>query len=210
MLRHATYIVAALAIVVVTLGAASYDKSPYIPQSAVRIEAENSIGSGVYIGHNVILTAAHVVAKDRDGIVDVKSMGKKLFKGTVLWQSPEYDIAAIRVDDIEGVEIATLACSPPQVGDEIMIIGNPLGRYFLASWGKVSGLPEQVSRWHSIMSMDISIAPGNSGGPVYNKYGEVVGIVVNGMIAPMGLGASFTGFNGAVPARSVCELLGRA
>ena len=210
MYRLLAYITGILAIVAVTIGATSYETAPYIPNSAVRIESQGSIGSGVYIGRNVVITAAHVVAGDKDGIVDVKSKDRKLFKGTVLWQSPEYDIAAVRVDDIEGVEAAMLSCSEPNVGDEIMVVGNPLGRWFLTSWGKVSGKSEKLSRWHSLVTLDISIAPGNSGGPAYNKYGEVVGIVVNGMIARLGLGGSFIGFQGAVPGKSVCELLGRA
>lgn len=181
------------------------------PNSVVRVETDHGLGSGVLIAPHIIITAAHVVKPDRDGHVDIKTEDDKLYGGDVLWQSPDYDIAAIYVEaDITGVKPSPLADKNPKIGDAVVIVGNPMGRYFLTSWGRISGKDEPIADWKSIMSVDVTIAPGNSGGPAFNEKGEVVGLMVNGMLVPLGFGASLVGFSGMVPVSAIHRLLGDA
>lgn len=117
------------------------------PDSVVRVETDSGLGSGVLISDHVILTAAHVVENDKDGIVDIKTEDGGLFMGEVLWQSKQYDVAAIRVEKIDGIKPSPLAAENPKIGDEVVVSGNPLGHLFFRLWGHVLGFLEVIGFW---------------------------------------------------------------
>ena len=181
-----------------------------IPDSVVRVETDSGLGSGVLISDHVILTAAYVVEHDKDGIVDIKTEDGGLFMGEVLWQSKQYDVAAIRVEKIEGIKPSPLAAENPKIGDEVVVSGNPLGHPFFRSWGHVSGSMEATGPWKQVIPVDVTIAPGNSGGPAFNAKGEVVGLMVGILTFPIGFGATFTGFTTMVPVSAIHPMLGNA
>lgn len=182
--------------------------APALALSAVKMEAPQWTGSGVYLGNGYIITAGHVT----DGLqsIDIElSTGAKT-KGTVLWaNTPEvggYDVSLVYAPNLQATA-APLSCKPTFVGEDVTIVGNPLTLTFLETWGKVSGAiqPGQWSSWKSLVALDIVAAPGVSGGPVYSKGGEVVGILVSGLISDRGT----FGYSMMVPSTTICQLLAR-
>lgn len=176
----------------------------------VKIVLEKGHGSGVYIGENLILTAAHVVDAAKDGKIKVKTEGGNILPGEVLWMSKARDVALIRVSGTFGLSPAVLSCVAPKVGDAIQARGNPLSVEFFSAWGHVAGTPREMGPWLVGVPTDMTILPGMSGGPVFGADGRVVGLSVGVLMAPAGFGSmSFTGATLIVPGSTICPLLGR-
>ena len=146
----------------------------------------DTLGAGVVIEETgVILTCLHVVG-------DAPQVNVIFADGTesdafVTMRVPEKDLAvlaAVKVPD--ELKPATLASSAwLHVGDEVIAVGNPFGVIGSLSDGVVSGLGRQyVSResgmeLRNLIQFDAAVNPGNSGGPLLNRAGEVVGIVAS-------------------------------
>jgi serine protease Do len=182
--------------------------------SAAKIIIGAGHGSGVYIGNGIILTAAHVVMNipTRLGIQDmtVKSSSGGQQTGRVLWFSNEYDVAAILVKDTKEYRAALLTCIPSKVGDSIITIGSPLNDDFLRINGTVAGVNKFGTLAKKVTVAAMPIAPGSSGGGVFNEYGQVIGIVSQVMVSSLGLNSlSQTGISYYVPSDMICELMGR-
>jgi S1-C subfamily serine protease len=163
-----------------------------IRPSVVIIEAEgpngsrglSSLGTGVVIEDTgVILTALHVVG-DNSQVTVVYADGSES-AALVTVRQPEKDLAvlnAMRVPD--ELQPATLAgAGSLRVGDDVMAVGTPFGVPQSATAGIVSGLGRQYDARESgvtlknLIQFDAAVNPGNSGGPLVNRFGEVVGIV---------------------------------
>lgn len=146
-----------------------------------------SIGTGVIVDESgYILTNSHVV---NDG--DTKSITVSLYdgtdvKGTVLWSDPILDLAVVKVETV-GLHAAELGDSDlMNIGAYTAAIGNPLGLDFERSMsqGIISGLnrsiqvgnENSVTTMEGLMQTDATINSGNSGGPLLNKNGQVIGI----------------------------------
>lgn len=166
-------------------------------------DGQAGLGSGVIVDADAsILTALHVVAGARRITVtfaDGSSSEAKVFA-----QQPDNDIAAIRPSGHPGdLAIATLGnANALRVGDEAIVIGNPFGLTRSLSTGVVSGLhrtirpPGAENAMVELIQFDASVNPGNSGGPLFDRNGDVVGIV-SGLANPNGQ-ASFAGIGFAV------------
>lgn len=173
--------------------------------SAVRIEtSDNGVGSGVYIGNDVIITAAHVVGNMPT--VKIKSDIGDYQEGSVLWVNKDYDLAAVKPRSGRRFKAAYLSCKQPRVGEAITAKGNPVGLEFVTMRGFVSGEARTVGAWKSVFLTDLTTYGGMSGGPIFDNMYEVVGITVGvvGFSAPTG------GLGFAVPGDVVCQMLGRA
>ena len=131
-------------------------------------------GSGFFIAPDMIVTNIHVVAGDRD----VSVFGKDS-KGTVVYNiekvigsDPAHDLVILQVSGKQkGTPLSLSAC---QIGEPIFIAGHPKGGKYKVSGGIVHSNSDTNIR------LDAKAYPGNSGGPVLNLKGEVVGIVVGG------------------------------
>ncbi len=142
-----------------------------------------SLGSGVLIDSNgSILTAAHVIKLASDILVEFTD-GQSI-RAEVIKISNESDIALIKtIKAPNNPVVAKLADSDKvNIGDHIYIIGSPMGLYHSLSVGNISGRHiEQLdfSRAGRIefFQTDAAINTGNSGGPMFNLNGEVIGIV---------------------------------
>jgi S1-C subfamily serine protease len=149
-----------------------------------------------------ILTNSHVVNDGNYRTVTVLLYDGREFSGTVLWNDPTLDMAIVKIE-ATGLVAAELGDSDTvKVGSYAAAIGNPLGLQFKFSMsqGIISGLERtiEVSSGSSSMSAttmegllqtDATINSGNSGGPLVNKYGQVVGI--NSAKASSGEGMGF-------------------
>jgi S1-C subfamily serine protease len=168
------------------------------------------IGSGVVIDANgTILTSEHVVS----GLerVRVRFFDGSVQDATVQDRDLERDLALLRVGRLpDGVEPATLGggVSP---GDPVLAIGSPFGFEGSVSKGVVSGLgrrfqiQETGKRLEGMIQFDAAVNPGNSGGPLVDMGGRVVGIVT-GIANPAG-GNVFIGLGFAVPIQSAAGIV---
>ncbi|MDE5412088.1 S1C family serine protease [Alkalihalobacterium chitinilyticum] len=152
-------------------------------KSVVMIEVERtgSVGSGfIYNNQGDIITNAHVVAGTDE--VKVKLADTREYDGTVIGMSTDTDIALIRVPDIKDIEPLPLAKDyPPELGDEVLAIGSPLGYQNTVTTGIISGVDRSFEidhyQYENAYQFSAPIAPGNSGGPlILIKSGKVIGI----------------------------------
>jgi S1-C subfamily serine protease len=147
-------------------------------------EMSGAVGTGVVIvDSGIILTALHVVM-DADTVLVVFADGSES-PAAVIARQPENDLAVLQAMVIpDDLVPATMAGSGMlQVGDEVAAVGHPFGVPNSLSAGVVSGLgrtytwPETGMPMSNLIQFDAAVNPGNSGGPLINRDGEVVGIV---------------------------------
>lgn len=178
-------------------------------EAVVKVVLTNGHGSGVHIGDGYIVTAAHVVG-DQEKVKIKSTLGGEQ-EAEVLWINKSRDIAMLKVADASAYAAALLECKDPAVGDPVVAKGNPLSSEFVSFWGHISGTGRTDGPWRNVFVVDISGAPGISGGPVYNTAGNVIGIFVGAKLAVIGgMYPSFTGISLVVPGSSICEMLARA
>ena len=141
-----------------------------------------SSGSGFIISKDgYIVTNYHVVGGGTS--VEVTLNNGKTYPAQIVGGDPDYDIAVIKVDpgEDELQPVVLGSSSGLQVGDEVVAIGNPLGELtFSMSEGIVSCLNREITVDNTPFNMiqvTAAVNSGNSGGPLFNSYGEVVGIV---------------------------------
>ena len=161
--------------------------------SLVVIKVENSkanaqgtigLGAGVIVEESgTILTCLHVIA----GGGDIKLIFSDGFEtGAVIVRTqPENDLAVLMPEIVpEDLIPATFGDSSElRIGDPVVAIGNPFGLVNSVSEGVVSGLGRSATageggpRLSNLIQFDAAVNPGNSGGPLLNRRGEVVGLV---------------------------------
>lgn len=155
---------------------------------SVESESTTSTGSGFIVSEDgYILTNYHVISdayeeEIQGAQVTVKLHDGREFRGLLSCKDKNEDVALLRIE-ASGFTPATFGNSDDlSVGDEVYVIGNPHGLEFSMTSGKVSALDRSVTSDVSIsrinmFQIDAAVNSGNSGGPVYNSRGEVVGIV---------------------------------
>ena len=137
-------------------------------------------GSGFILdkqGH--ILTNNHVI--DNAQMIEVTLWNKKKYKATVVGVDRNHDIALLQIKDVPDLEPATLSDSTNLVvGQRVYAIGNPFGFSGTMTRGIISAIRSvQMPSGNKIedaIQTDASVNPGNSGGPLLNSRGEVIGI----------------------------------
>jgi len=142
---------------------------------------EASSGAGVVVdATGRILTARHVVA-DSTSIEVTFSDGTKS-AATIASQDPDNDIAVLKPAQLPTVVVPAVLGGGVQVGDDVYATGHPFGYADSFSAGVVSGLDRTVpiaegQTLKGLIQFDAAVNPGNSGGPLLNRAGQVVGIV---------------------------------
>lgn len=135
------------------------------------------VGSGFIISSNgLILTNAHVV--DHATTVTVQLTDKRKFKAKVLGMDKPTDVAVIKID---ATHLPTVNLGNPaqaQVGDWVLAIGSPFGFENSATAGIISAKSRSLpdDGYVSFLQTDVPVNPGNSGGPLFNSQGQVIGI----------------------------------
>lgn len=172
------------------------------------------VGSGVIINEaGAILTSLHVVA-DATAIEVIFADGTHA-NARIVSAEPENDIAVLEADGRPEVIVPAVMGSTGnlRIGDEAYAVGNPLGLPGSMSAGVISGfnrsLPldeEGNERLEGLIQFDAAVNPGNSGGPLLNRAGQVIGIVT-ALADPSGQG-SFTGIGFAVPIGTASAVAG--
>lgn len=164
---------------------------------------EQGQGSGFILdkqGH--ILTNNHVVEGAQS--VEVTLSDKKKYKATVLGTDKAHDIALLQINNAPDLQPATLADSTHlMVGQRVYAIGNPFGFQGTMTRGIISALrsvqlPTGMKIDNAIQT-DASVNPGNSGGPLLNSHGEVIGITTMIASNPNGGAEQSAGIGFAIP-----------
>jgi S1-C subfamily serine protease len=143
-----------------------------------------SLGTGVIIDDSGdILTSLHVVA-DATSIKLTFADGSTS-AGSILSSHPENDIAVLQAETPPNPLIPATLGNPDsvRVGSEAFVVGNPFGLYASMSTGVISGLGRTFQEspdgpmLHDLIQIDAAVNPGNSGGPLLDRDGRVIGIV---------------------------------
>ena len=166
-------------VVVITTEQVVYSQWSWYGQNQV----ESGAGSGVVISSDgYILTCAHVVSGASNITVTI---GDDDYTATVVGEDSTSDVAVLKID-ANGLTPAVVGDSDTlTVGDNVLAVGNPLGELGgTVTSGIVSALNRSVSiqssgsvNTMSLIQMDASVSPGNSGGGLFNMNGELVGVV---------------------------------
>jgi len=147
-------------------------------------EDSTGLGSGVIIDDaGDILTSLHVVADSTE--IQVVFADASHATASIIATQPENDIAVIHPTNLPQVVVPAVLGNPNamRVGDEAYVVGNPFGLYSSMSSGVISGfnrsfkMPGSDQRIENLIQFDAAVNPGNSGGPLLNRNGQVVGIV---------------------------------
>ncbi|MFC7527358.1 S1C family serine protease [Actinoplanes sp. GCM10030250] len=167
--------------------------------SANKLEAGTGTGT-IANADGTVLTALHVV----DGAESIRltyADGTKS-AAAIASEDPKQDIATITPQKLPETLVPAVMGGGAGIGDDVVAIGNPLGLTWSTSSGVVSGLERTLNRQsggdiEGLIQFDAAVNPGNSGGPLINDRGQVVGVVV-ALANPTDAG-TFIGIGFAVP-----------
>lgn len=150
-------------------------------------EKKMSFGSGVIIHpKGYILTCHHVV--NGMNMIRIKlGRDKNLFQGKIIWAKEDKDIAIVQISPKKKLFPIKFSSSKNSiVGERVFAIGNPFGFDHTLTSGVLSGKNRNIStedhNYKVVLQTDTALNPGNSGGPLFNSKGKVIGI--NAVIIP--------------------------
>ena len=165
----------------------------------------SALGSGFIIEENgIVITNNHVIKDAEDILVKI---GAKEYKAKVLGADPYMDIAVLKMETKDKFKVVKFGDSDKaRVGDWVVAIGNPFGLGGTVTSGIISARNRDINltRYDDFIQTDASINQGNSGGPLFNLEGEVIGINT-AIIAPGQSGSIGIGF--AIPANAASSII---
>lgn len=180
------------------------------------LECNRGTGSGVYIGKDLIITNHHVIRFEecvtkKDVVTCMKKVSgfvsiitpKGTYTAQVIRQYPKIDIAVLKLHgDGFGKPVLLGDSSKLQIGEPAITIGSGLGYYNSLGVGYVSGLNRQISLppYKNIIQVSSGVHPGNSGGPVFNKAGELIAVIYAGH-------GSFDNIGFAIPINTIINTI---
>ena len=165
----------------------------------------SALGSGFIIKDNgIVITNNHVIADAEDILVRA---GEKEYKAKLIGADPYMDIAVLKMETKDKFKTVKFGDSDTaRVGDWAVAIGNPFGLGGTVTAGIISARNRDINltRYDDFIQTDASINQGNSGGPLFNLKGEVIGINT-AIIAPGQSGSIGIGF--AIPANAASNVI---
>ena len=147
-------------------------------------ESGKKLGTGVIVDDaGDILTSLHVVAGAT--AITLTFADGSTSEGIVVVSRPENDIAVVQAKTLPELLIPATLGNPgaARIGSEAFVVGNPFGLYASMSAGVISGLDRSFQpetggpTLNGLIQIDAAVNPGNSGGPLLDRYGRVIGIV---------------------------------
>ncbi len=159
----------------------------------------NSSGSGFFFEYeNQIFIMSNNHVTENASRINIITEQDWEFEAEVAGADADIDIAVLRIKDFKGRDVPTVKFGDSEnveIGDWVVAIGNPLGLAHTVTAGIISALgrnirnPNTSNRFRALIQTDAAVNPGNSGGPLVNALGEVVGI--NTMIVTNSEGLNF-------------------
>ena len=149
------------------------------PVLALIRNGRRGAGSGVLAGDGLVLTNLHVVGRAHS--VQVVLDDGTSHEANVIARDPQVDLALLEIP-ANGHAAAVLSSATPRPGELVYAFGNPWGQRNVLTGGVLSAVTSLRGRGGEvpILRADVQLAPGNSGGPLLNAAGEVIGL--NAMI----------------------------
>lgn len=149
-----------------------------IAPSVVFISRGSTMGSGFFIEDRLILTNAHVV-KDRDKVEVVFHDGKRVEGKVVERALDDIDLALVEVPDA-GRPLELASQGELRVGTWVASVGHGMGGVWSYTTGMISNIyPRGADR--PVFQTQIPLNPGASGGPIFDRKGKVIGVVMSGI-----------------------------
>lgn len=186
-----------------------YGRSPQRRAPQRRQQKVQGMGSGVIIDpKGYVLTNEHVV-RDADEIsVTLRDPEEKVYKGKVVGKDMRSDLAVVKIEPRGNITHAVLGDSDKvRVGDWSIAVGSPFGLEQTVTVGVISAVRQSLNidgnNYANLLQTDAAINRGNSGGPLINIHGEVIGINT-AIYAPTGV---FAGIGFAIPANRAKEIM---
>ena len=159
-------------------------QSHVLESTGLAADGDEGIGAGVIVNDaGDILTSLHVVASEPSIIVTFADGTQS--PATITGAQPENDIAVLSPSQLPEQFLPATLGNPNamHVGDEAYVVGHPFGLYSSMSAGVISGfkrsfqIPDTDQTLTDLIQVDAAVNPGNSGGPLVNRAGQVIGIV---------------------------------
>lgn len=149
------------------------------------LPAEKPAGSGVIVHTDgYILTAHHVVSNARR--IVVVTPGEFRAPAILISADPEHDLALLKIETVGLSEAALGYAGAVRLDQEVIAVGFPFGlREVSVTRGRVAAV--RTKGVQRVFQVDAAVNPGNSGGPVFNRRGEVIGIVTTKFSHPSGI-----------------------
>jgi S1-C subfamily serine protease len=172
--------------------------------------ATEALGTGVVINaRGAVLTALHVVKGGRQ--IQVRFADGTQAAARIATSQAASDIAVLSVDKLPQVVVPAVMGGGAQVGANVFAVGNPLGLEDSLTAGVVSATDRTVRSQDGptldhLIQFDAAVNPGNSGGPLLNRSGQVIGIVTG--LANPSKQAYFVGIGFAVPIATASGVAG--
>ncbi len=160
--------------------------------SSVHLKGPGTECTAISIGDGAVLAAAHCVLP-----FGIYIEGRPV---VLQWINRISDVALFQVMDFDGVPFSPLACREPQVGEDVVMISDIAWATDIYTFGKVAKEVHIQSNGQALLLLDLVAAFGNSGAPVYDTDGYVIGMTI-GRVAEYGNMAI------AVPGNRLCELI---
>ncbi len=183
------------------LDAATGDLAERLCQSLVAVRSRAGGGSGtIWRADGLIVTNNHVVPGEH---AEVVLADNRVFAASIVDRDPGVDLAVLKIDAIGLPAVEAADSAALRVGEVVFAVGNPWGQCTVTAGVVLTTRAATVENGvplNDVVRADVRLAPGNSGGPLVNAQGQVIGI--NAMIAG--------GMAVAIPSNTVAEFLGRA
>ena len=175
----------------------------YSSNNSLKKDNESSIGSGfIYDSEGHIITSAHVVKNYIN--IHVILSNDKSYNANIIALDPKTDIALIKIDEKNLTSAKLVSSSNLKIGNWVLVAGNPYGIGNSYSAGIISAISRNLndSEMQEFIQTDATINNGNSGGPMFNIKGEVVGIN-SAILSPTGANV---GLGFAIPSDVVIDV----
>jgi len=149
------------------------------PVLAVVMDKRRGAGAGILVGNGLVLTNAHVAGRGRS--LQVVLSNDETYSAKLVASDKNVDLALLEIP-ASGHATAVLSEETPRPGEMVFAFGHPWGQRNVLTGGVLSAVTSLRGRQGEIpvLRADVQLAPGNSGGPLLNTAGEVIGL--NAMI----------------------------
>ncbi len=186
---------------------------------STRSAAGQGAGSGMVISADgLVLTNYHVVQSSTEVVVEVASTGRT-YQASVVGHDAIHDVALLQLDQASNLQTVTMDDDQAAVGDSVTAVGNSEGQGFLsAAEGRITDLDSSITvssetaasgseRLSGVLKTTAPALPGDSGGPMFDQEGEVVGILTAGEQAASSRGQAVTVASYGVPIEDAMQIV---
>ena len=195
-LRFITCVVAILLALPISASAIGFNAEETY-QSVFVVTSGNSLGSGFAVGENCIVTNAHVL--DNPNNIHLTTYSGETYSAYLVDMDQQKDIAVLGVKDVKFTPLKIADYAALNTGDDAYAIGAPKSMAYTLTKGVISAKERKI-RGHTYIQTDAAINEGNSGGPLMNEEGNVIGINTLKMSDSEGIGL-------AIPMSVVSEFI---